>query len=84
MVWVTEAKYVEQYKIWLKFNDNLEATIDFEPIFKDDTRKIISDLLKTAIFRDFTVAIDTLTWSNSADFTPKYLYDLCRESKYVA
>jgi len=84
VVWVTDAKYQDEYKIWLKFSDDTEGIVDFEPILKKDHRKVIHDLLDKTIFNDFAIALDTLVWSNGADFAPEYLYALCKKSKNVA
>ena len=84
MVWVTDAKHQDEYKIWLKFSDSTEGIVDFEYILKKDHRKAIHDLIDKTKFTDFTIELDTLVWSNGADFAPEYLYDLCKKSKNVA
>lgn len=84
MVWVTEAHYIENYKIRVKFNDDTEGIINFKPIIKEDSRKIISELEKKEVFKDFSVELDTISWKNGVDFAPEYLYQLLKESKHVA
>ncbi|MFW6274330.1 MAG: DUF2442 domain-containing protein [Spirochaetota bacterium] len=84
MVWVTDAKYQDEYKIWLQFSDDISGIVDFEPILTKDHRKVIHDLVDKTIFTDFTIELDTLVWSNGADFAPEYLHDLCKKSKNVA
>ena len=36
MVWVVDAKYLKDYQIWLKFNDNREKVVDLK-------EKVVSD-----------------------------------------
>jgi hypothetical protein len=84
MVWVTEAVLHEDYKIRIRFNDETSGIIDFEPVINKDHRKVITDLLNKQQFEDFTVDLDTIVWSNGADFAPEYLYELCKKSQSVA
>ena len=53
-----------------------EGIINFAPIIKKDSRKIVSELEKKGVFKDFSVELDTLTWRNGVDFAPEYLYQL--------
>lgn len=71
---VTEAKYVEGYRLWLQFSDGKSGIIDlsdklwgpvFEPLKQVDT------------FRQVRVdpELETVCWPNGADFAPEFLYE---------
>ncbi|MBI4535162.1 MAG: DUF2442 domain-containing protein [Ignavibacteriae bacterium] len=74
---VIEARYVDQYVVWLRFSDDLEGEVDlkdelwgpvFEPL-KDQDR-----------FRQFKVhpELHTIVWENGADFSPEFLHSCIR------
>jgi len=84
MIWIIEANYIEDYTIWIKFNDHTKGNINFEPILKKDHRKMISDLLNLEIFKNFSLTLDTICWSNGADFAPEFLYEIMKKAKHVA
>jgi hypothetical protein len=71
---VTQAKYVEGYKLWIQFSDGRAGVVDladelwgpvFEPLKDLDT------------FREVQVhpELETLSWPNGADFAPEFLYE---------
>ena len=76
MKWITEAKHIESYKIWLKFNDKTEGLIDLEPTISNDGRKIFKKLRNREQFKRFKVDADTIVWENGLDLAPEYLYNL--------
>ena len=72
-IYVTEAKYLDNYEVKLEFNDgkvgivNLENELYgtmFEPL-KD--KRVFSTV---RLDRD----LDTITWDNGADLAPEFLY----------
>lgn len=71
-IWVTEAKYIRAYSIYLKFNDGMEGIIDFKTLFKG---KIFQPLKNVAFFKEFILNPWTLEWPNGADFAPEFLYE---------
>ena len=69
---VTDARHIEEYKIWIKFNDGSEGEVDL----KDELWGPIFEPLKDVNqFRKFSVHPDlhTITWDNGADFSPEFL-----------
>ncbi len=75
MHWVKKAKYVEEYKIILTFEDKSRKIVDFEKIlrgFKGEVFRLLKDL---EYFKKFRVDLDTVTWPNKADVSPDYLYE---------
>jgi hypothetical protein len=68
---VVEIKYLNDYKLWLKFNDGESKIIDF----KNHIGKGVSTkLLEIDFFK--LVTIDNgggIEWPNGFDFCPNYL-----------
>lgn len=67
---VIQAKYIEEYKVWLSFNDGAEGEID---LISELSGEIFEPLKDKAFFRSFTLEGHTLSWSNGADFAPEFL-----------
>jgi hypothetical protein len=84
MVWVVNARIIENYKIGIEFNDGTSGMIDFETIIKEDHREIIKELIDKNKFKTIKVENDTLCWGNGVDFAPEYLYEKIRIQKNVA
>jgi hypothetical protein len=75
---VIEAKPLEGYKLWLRFQDGLSGTVDLSgelwgPMFEP--------LKDPGVFAQVSVHpdLDTVTWPNGADFAPEYLYRAARQ-----
>jgi hypothetical protein len=69
---VVNAKYVDNYRIRLKFNDGTAGTVDFVnwlvgPVFRP--------LLDVVYFRRFFLDGGTVSWPNGADIAPETLYE---------
>jgi len=73
LVYITEAKYLHDYKVELKFNDGRKGVVDlenelygtvFEPL-KD--KKVFSSV---KLDKD----LDTIAWENGVDLAPEFLY----------
>lgn len=75
MVWVTKAKYIAEYKLWLKFNDGREGIIDLKDLVLNDKRDIFKQLKNLDLFKKFKVDMDTIVWENGADLAPEFLYE---------
>jgi len=80
MVWLTEAKYLEAYRVWLRFNDGLEGTIDLQNTIFDDPREIVRATQDPELFRQVRLEMDTLVWPNGLDLAPEYLHALLKNS----
>lgn len=76
---VMEARYIADYRIWLRFRDGTEGEIDL----KDELRgKVFKPLRDLKEFRKFRVhpGCHTLVWPNEADFAPEFLHEQVRMS----
>ncbi len=71
---ITQAKYVENYKLYLYFSDGSEGEINLEP---ELTGEIFEPLKDISFFKRFSVnhEIHALLWPNGADFAPEFLYE---------
>jgi hypothetical protein len=75
IVWVTAAKPVKDFKIWLRFNDGKEGIIDLQRTIFTDSRPIFAPLRNPEYFRRFKIEMDTLVWENELDLAPEFLYE---------
>lgn len=71
---VIKAEYKEDYRIWLKFNDDSEGVVDLKDELYGEVFEPLRDIGK---FKSFRVdpEIETLVWENGADFAPEFLRD---------
>lgn len=71
---LTEAKYVRDYILHLRFADGTEGDVDLSQELEGEVFEPLKDL---AIFQAFTVnpELHTVTWPNGADFAPEFLYE---------
>jgi len=79
-IWITEAKYIHHYTIYMKFNDGKEGIIDFLNLLDG---KIFEPLQDVEFFKKFSLNAWTLEWSNGADFAPEFLYEHILEIQTV-
>jgi len=75
MHYVTEASYVDGYRLKIRFEDGAVRVVDLSdhldgPVFEP--------LKSRSFFKRFTVNrdIDTVVWPNGADFSPDFLYEI--------
>ena len=78
MIWIEKAKYLDEYKLSVQFNDGKVGTIDLENVILKDKRSIFKNLQKVDKFKKFKVDMDTIVWDNGLDLAPEFLYDLCK------
>ena len=71
---VIDYKLLEDYTIWLKFDDETERVIDFEPILLGPR---FGPLRDQALFRQVNLdqELGTLVWPTGADIDPTVLHD---------
>ncbi|MCL2289780.1 MAG: DUF2442 domain-containing protein [Bacteroidetes bacterium] len=70
---VVKAQYINNYKIHLIFNNQVEKTVDL----KDQlVGKVFEPLKEIQFFKNFSIPYNTIEWANGADFAPEFLYEL--------
>ena len=70
---VAQAKYLNDYRILLTFNNGISKTVDL----KDELRgSVYEPLQQLDYFKKFAVKYNTIEWANGADYAPEYLYAL--------
>jgi hypothetical protein len=72
---VKEAKYVAEYKIWLKFNDEKEGIVNLE---NELYGEVFTPLKNLENFKTFKVGevSETIEWPNfQVDIAPEFLRD---------
>ena len=71
---VTEAKYLHDHTIWLRFNDGAQGEIDLGGELEGEVFGPLADLEQ---FRRFRVdpELNTIVWENGADFAPEFLHE---------
>ena len=67
---VTNAQYINSYKVWLSFNDGAEGEIDLSSELYGELFEPLKDI---NFFKSFDLEGYTLSWSNGADFAPEFL-----------
>ncbi|PIE86117.1 MAG: hypothetical protein CSA05_02210 [Bacteroidia bacterium] len=73
---VIKAKYVNDYKINLLFNNQYSAIVDLQDSIFSDKREIFKQLQDIDFFKSFTQNSWTVEWENGIDLAPEFLYDL--------
>ena len=67
---VTKARYIENYKVWLSFNDGAEGEVNLASELHGEIFEPLKDI---DFFKSFTLEGHTLSWKNGADFAPEFL-----------
>ena len=77
---IKEAYYQSGYKIVLTFETGENRIVDLEPHLDGE---IFEPLKSIDYFKTVKVNadIDTIVWSNDADFSPDFLYEISEEAK---
>ena len=71
---VTDAKYIKDYTLYLRFSDGSDGEVDLEPELDGEIFEPLKDI---SYFKDFSVnqELHTVVWPNGADFAPEFLYE---------
>ena len=70
---VSEAKYLHDYVIWLKFSDGAEGKVDLR---NELSGEVFASLQNLSEFKRFRVdpELQTIAWETGADLAPEFLY----------
>jgi len=78
-VWVTRARHVGGFRLWLEFNDGVAGEVDLgDRLFGE----VFEPLRDPALFAQARVdpELDTVVWPNGADFAPEFLHERVKRS----
>ncbi len=72
MHFVKDVSYLAEYKLKLTFEDNIVRLVDLKPHLDGE---IFEPLMNIDYFKNVRINsdIDTIVWSNEADFSPDFL-----------
>jgi hypothetical protein len=68
---ITNAKYLNEFRISLEFNNGESKTVDLKDELEGEVFQPLKDI---EYFKDFSVKYNTIEWKNGADFAPEYLF----------
>ncbi len=73
LVHVTDAKYVDGYRIEVAFSDGRKGIADLSDALRGPAFEALAD---KAHFQRFVVdnELETLVWENGADLAPEFIY----------
>ena len=73
VVWVTEARALPGFRLWLRFSDRSEGEVALREFIESDHREIVRQLRDPAVFANLAVDADTVVWANGFDLAPEFL-----------
>ena len=76
MISIKTANHLGDYRIRLKFSNNLVGVADLEDTITNDRRAVFRELSDSVKFRDFRTDGYTICWGNGLDLAPEYLFFL--------
>ena len=74
MLWVTDAKYLGGYRLWLAFNDGASGEVDLTDRLYGEIFEPLKEVSRFSQVQ-FNPEMDTVVWPNGANLAPEYLYD---------
>jgi hypothetical protein len=75
---VIKAKYLNDYKIFLEFNDGVSMTVDLANELEGE---VYEPLKNKHYFKTFSIKFNTIEWDNGADIAPEHLYRIGKKTK---
>ena len=73
MIWVTDAKALQDFRLWVRFSDNAEGEVDLKDFLASDPRPVVAPLRDPGCFSAIRVEMDTVVWTNGFDLAPEFL-----------
>jgi hypothetical protein len=73
VVWVTEAKALYGFRLWLRFSDAACGEVDLRDFIDKDHRALVRELRDPSVFADIRIEADTVVWGNGFDLAPEFL-----------
>jgi hypothetical protein len=79
MLNIVNAKYIDEFKIYIEFNDKKKGEVDLKEFINTTPIKPFKQLQDMKKFQNFRVDY-TLIWDEDLDLAPEYLYYKAFES----
>ena len=73
---IEKAQYIDEYKIYMKFNDGKENTVDFKEFICNSSHPDIQKYQDKEMFKNFTLEHGEIEWNDYELAFP--IYDLYR------
>ncbi len=70
---IKEAKYIEEYKVQVSFNDGRKGVADLSDALKSGVFEPLKDKLNFSALK-VDEELETIVWPNGADLAPEYIY----------
>ncbi|MDR3266109.1 MAG: DUF2442 domain-containing protein [Tannerella sp.] len=70
---ITNAKYIDNYRLLLTFNNGVNKTVDLQ---NELNGNVFIPLKQLDYFKNFQIKYNTIEWENGADYAPEYLYEI--------
>ncbi|MDR2149146.1 MAG: DUF2442 domain-containing protein [Tannerella sp.] len=81
---ITEATYLHDYLIEVRFKDGTIRTIDLESFFKSSRLQLVRKFYPLELFRQFRVEDGVLCWGdNECDINPNNIYSGIYDAQLV-
>src|SRR5438067_2158483 len=83
MLWVTDARYLGGYRLWLSFNDGMSGEVDLAHRLQGEVFEPLKDVNLFGQV-EFHPEMDTIVWPNGANLAPEYLHEqIVQQGHYV-
>ena len=76
MISIKTAEHLGDYRVRLKFSNNLVGVADLEDTITNDQRSVFHELSNPVKFQQFKTDGYTICWKNGLDLAPEYLFFL--------
>lgn len=76
---LTEARYLKEYQLFLKFNDQSSGVVELKDKIFNDARDLFRDLEDPNFFQNIQLDKWTIHWENGLDLAPEFLHELMLE-----
>ena len=72
MLHVKNARYLNDFRLWVEFDDGTQGTVDLSDSLKGP---MFEPLLDQSAFQSFYIdgTLGTIVWANGADLAPEFL-----------
>ncbi|MFZ1320057.1 MAG: DUF2442 domain-containing protein [Ignavibacteria bacterium] len=77
---ITNAEYLDEYKIDIEFNTGFSQVIDLK---EEIWGEIFEPLKDKEYFRNFKLNPFTIYWENGADFSPEFLFEMAHNQEFM-